>query len=452
MIEKQSTLILSFDDGTQVNLFPEGCIFNPILVNGKKNGVHDVLTKDGFLYARLPYKDDILEGVCEFYNNGFLKEKITYKNGKPNGWGCNYENNEESMWFFYKDGRKFSELKKNDDNFYLETEVRTGKLLSLCKYNENHEKDGIGYLYTNDVISEEIEFANGQRVNTTKKFEEKLMTIFNENNERVYEGGFVNDRMKGFPRNEKGREFKQGIVVYDGDWVDDKKQGEGTSYQNYRPLFKGHWQNDLPDGEGSLYDENGSVLIEGQWHKGKCKHTKGAMSYRITYTNEGVKKKAIQNSKTIQLEKKNTLLWKIPLVVLVLVILCILGVLVYLSSVNVSIKSKEDYDKLNRNVVSITIPSNSCNDEDFVSFELSNYPKLKKLVIGDHALKHAKRVLFDGLDLIEELTIGRDSFSLTTEGSLHISNCDGLRSFSAAPSSFTHFDVLQVESGGMIEI
>ena len=452
MIEKQSTLILSFDDGTQVNLFPEGCIFNPILVNGKKNGVHDVLTKDGLLYARLHYNDDILEGVCEFYNSGFLKEKITYKNGKPNGWGCNYENNEESMWFFYKDGRKFSELKKNDDNFYLETEVRTGKLLSLCKYNENHEKDGIGYLYTNDVISEEIEFANGQRVNTTKKFEEKLMTIFNENNERVYEGGFVNDRMKGFPRNEKGREFKQGIVVYDGDWVDDKKQGEGTSYQNYRPLFKGHWQNDLPDGEGSLYDENGSVLIEGQWHKGKCKHTKGAMSYRITYTNEGVKKKAIQNSKTIQLEKKNTLLWKIPLVVLVLVILCILGVLVYLSSVNVSIKSKEDYDKLNRNVVSITIPSNSCNDEDFISFELSNYPKLKKLVIGDHALKHAKRVLFDGLDLIEELTIGRDSFSLTTEGSLHISNCDGLRSFSAAPSSFIHFDVLQVESGGMIEI
>ena len=160
MIEKQSTLILSFDDGTQVNLFPEGCIFNPILVNGKKNGVHDVLTKEGFLYARLPYKDDILDGVCEFYNNGLLKEKITYKNGKPNGWGCNYENNEESMWFFYKDGRKFSELKKNDDNFYLETEVRTGKLLSLCKYNENHEKDGIGYLYTNDVISEEIEYSD----------------------------------------------------------------------------------------------------------------------------------------------------------------------------------------------------------------------------------------------------------------------------------------------------
>ena len=54
--------------------------------------------------AILSFKKGRLDGDCKFFENGQLKEKITYKNNAINGWAIIYEHEVEKERFFYKDG------------------------------------------------------------------------------------------------------------------------------------------------------------------------------------------------------------------------------------------------------------------------------------------------------------------------------------------------------------
>ena len=61
-------------------LFPEGCTSNLKFVNGSKEGKCEVYNSNSTLYAILMYHNDKLNGICEFYDNGNLKEKVSYIN------------------------------------------------------------------------------------------------------------------------------------------------------------------------------------------------------------------------------------------------------------------------------------------------------------------------------------------------------------------------------------
>lgn len=51
----------------------------------KLNGIIERLDREGRLQSRMTYKDGILEGPYELYNQGFLLLKGTYQNGKKEG-------------------------------------------------------------------------------------------------------------------------------------------------------------------------------------------------------------------------------------------------------------------------------------------------------------------------------------------------------------------------------
>lgn len=65
---------------------PSGCKWEPRVVNGKKEGSATVYTEEGMLYAEVVFSEDKLDGVCSFYEEGALKEKIRYKKDVMNGW------------------------------------------------------------------------------------------------------------------------------------------------------------------------------------------------------------------------------------------------------------------------------------------------------------------------------------------------------------------------------
>ena len=438
---------------------PKGYKCTPTLVNGKKEGPVEVFTPDSVLYANLIYHEDLLDGLCEYYDRGVLIEKISYKNGKEDGWGCVFENGKETAWYFYENGQKKSIVKEIEDQYREEREIGSGNVLSVCKYTKDHEKDGIGFIYENNLLSAMVEFDKNKVSKTIKTFKGQEMTELNENGDTVYVGGYINNRKKQYPRNGEGKEYHEGNIVYDGSWKENMKEGKGTSYQNHRALYVGSWSNDLPNGEGRLYDKNGSVLYQGTWKKGLYVSKKGMVHYGIQYSNNGIKKVTTQSKKHMK-ELKKKMETKTGKRVTGLLIALLIGLIgfgflygVYVWWITDTVRTKDDLMSLRRNVRRLRIPANSCNEEDLTEVRWSDYPKLERIVVGSNSMKNVKSVMIDSLESLELLEFGMNSFTQATNSyrkdtsrGLAIMNCYKLKSVVFDRFAFSDYSLFSIES------
>ena len=66
---------------------------------------------------------------------------------------------------------------------------------------------------------------------------------------------------------------------YDGQWVNDKKSGNGILYQNDSMVYKGEWLNDTFNGFGELYFPNGELYYQGEWNNNE-KNGNGIQYYK----------------------------------------------------------------------------------------------------------------------------------------------------------------------------
>ena len=104
-----------------------------------------------------------------------------------------------------------------------------------------------------------------------------------------YEGDFINDKFDGngiyFDKDgnyydgkwKKGLRhgkgityFKDGRKQYDGDFVNGKAEGKGKYYYEDGNYYVGLWKNDLKDGKGTIYYKNGKVKFEGYFTEDKA--------------------------------------------------------------------------------------------------------------------------------------------------------------------------------------
>ncbi len=96
-----------------------------------------------------------------------------------------------------------------------------------------------------------------------------------------YEGEWKDD-----VRNGNGKFFWEDGDWYDGDWVDDKRQGTGTIYWTDGSRYEGEWKDNLQDGTGTYYypedDEKGRSKYVGEWKEGDNADGQG-----VLYFNDG---------------------------------------------------------------------------------------------------------------------------------------------------------------------
>lgn len=214
--------------------------------NEKKEGKVVVMNDEGIIFAELQYKNDELNGECIFYEDGNIKEKIMYVNDVAEGWSYTYKDGKEAEGYLYENGEKTKLIQQvKDSDFYIEINLDDSDDYMLFTVDEHLVKNGFAYVYKNDNIESEIEYKDGKVVKTWKEFSDDVMKEYDEDHNLIYEGEFIRKVYYRCPRNGSGKEYKDGKVIFEGEWLWNK-----------------------PNGKGCLRDESGQVIHEGEWCNG----------------------------------------------------------------------------------------------------------------------------------------------------------------------------------------
>lgn len=80
---------------------------------------------------------------------------------------------------------------------------------------------------------------------------------------KVYEGTFLEDVFEG-----KGIIYEDGVKVYEGQLSDSVPNGRGTSFTDTGVLYSGEFEDGLYSGEGTLYTQAGDLLYKGGFSEG----------------------------------------------------------------------------------------------------------------------------------------------------------------------------------------
>ena len=113
---------------------------------------------------------------------------------------------------------------------------------------------------------------------------------------------------------------------------------------------------------------------------------------------------------------------------------------------------------VSNNITSIVIDNNKCNEESVTVLDLSKYPKLKSVTIGDNSFMYTNEVIISGLNELESVVIGensftmmKDSFSNNSTRSFHLKNCPVLKELRIGNYTFSDYTVCEMESIPSVE-
>ncbi len=245
-----------------------GTLINPIIKilqdennNNNKNNSY----KKGHSYINnVPKNKPLNEKINNTENNGRLVNKKgeifvgPIKNKLPNGKGKLYNKSGELIYEgYYVDGIQEGKGKKITKNEYYIGNFIEGKMFGE---GEIHLKNG--------NIKYSGEFVNDKKEGMGKYFFEDHEFYFIENKKKFYLekgdfyiGNWLNDKMHG----EGILCLNDGRIKYEGDFVNDKFQGQGKYYFEDGQCYKGQFFNDMQHGKGKIIDKYGKLLFEGNF-------------------------------------------------------------------------------------------------------------------------------------------------------------------------------------------
>ena len=120
----------------------------------------------------------------------------------------------------------------------------------------------------------------------------------------------------------------------------------------------------------------------------------------------------------------------------------------------VIVKTRQDLDNLSAMVTDLEIPSNCCNEPDLTELNLRRFPLLRRIRVGDMSCVNVTRFEVDGLNRLESIHIGYNSFThsidrwpiATTDSEFHLRNCNRLQVVEIDPSSFADYYLMELKS------
>ena len=115
-------------------------------------------------------------------------------------------------------------------------------------------------------------------------------------------------------------------------------------------------------------------------------------------------------------------------------------------------------ESVSSNVTELVIPSNCCNEEEWSVFDVSALKRLKSIEIGDDCFENVKEVKLIGLNQLERVVVGQNSFTVknwTVVMPVHrfcLKRCGNMRELVIGRESFRNYSVCEIEEMPSLEV
>ena len=272
-----------------------------------------------------------------------------------------------------------------------------------------------------------------------------------EENRVVYRGGFDND--ESMKREGEGYAYDEesGRVLVHGVWRNDElfqilqefeSENEMIEYEviggeenvsvlNRRPVYEGGYTyNELSDkyvrhGKGNEIDLSSGVATS------ECEWSNGEVKDRVELFG-GWYVKGREEDSLIQGAVK---------------------------AYTADVHNEVEWNSLNRNVFEIVVSSNCCNEKSMKVLDLSELKYLRRIEIGNECFENVDEVKMAGLNELESVEIGKNSFTQHKDSAskdpnrhFYLKNCPKLRSLKMGRFSFSDYKVIEIESVDALEV
>ena len=129
------------------------------------------------------------------------------------------------------------------------------------------------------------------------------------------------------------------------------------------------------------------------------------------------------------------------------------------SNPEASIHSSLEWSNCSGTVDSIIVDNNACNDTDFVLLDLTRFASLKVFEVGCYSFSYVKEVKLIGLNRLERVVIGENSFtkhkndySYSPNRHFYLKDCERLREMKMSCYSFSDYSVCEIENVPSLEV
>ena len=123
------------------------------------------------------------------------------------------------------------------------------------------------------------------------------------------------------------------------------------------------------------------------------------------------------------------------------------------------VHNEVEWNSLNRNVFEIVVSSNCCNEKSMKVLDLSELKYLRRIDIGNECFENVDEVKMAGLNELESVEIGKNSFTQHKNGAskdpnrhFYLKSCPKLKSLKMGRFSFSDYKVIEIESVDALEV
>ena len=274
-------------DSTVIEILPEDKIENDFFLMPYINNFNELKDEDIFIIQ-------------------FPKGIMTYSTGKIKNINKNdcihtikLENEFEGNPIFLKGSKKVIGIQKNSENeanfigpiFNYFQNFKDGNTINNNKAKDINENEF--FPQSNNNIGKKgedgiIRYENGNYYIGEDKDGKRhgKGKLYSKNGDLLYEGDYINDKPEGNgkriydehiyyigqfkegKRHGKGKIYKNNKLAYEGDFINGNIEGNGKSFDENGDYYIGQFKENMRHGKGKLYDNNDNLMYEGDFSNG----------------------------------------------------------------------------------------------------------------------------------------------------------------------------------------
>ena len=128
-------------------------------------------------------------------------------------------------------------------------------------------------------------------------------------------------------------------------------------------------------------------------------------------------------------------------------------------NMNTVVSSLIQWRTFGSGITELTVPSNSLNDTSLTVLDFTRFKRLKKIVIGNECFTYVEEVKLIGMNELESVEIGMNSFTQHKNDygndpnrHFYLKNCPKLKSLKMGRYSFSDYSVIEIENVDALEV